>query len=64
MLDLPCIPLATIPCPVRMSNSPMAASRHGLERHLFSRERLFEIRDYHKSEAERYAEGWQLREAA
>ena len=54
------IPFATLPCPVRMTNSPMAASPKGLERHLFARERLFEIRDYHKSEAELYAEQWKV----
>ena len=62
---LPTIPLATLQAPhVRsayvMSNSPMSASPKGLERHLFARERLFEIRDYHKPEAEKYAEGWVL----
>lgn len=62
---LPTIPLATLQAPhVRsaytMTNSAMSASPKGLERHLFARERLFEIRDYHKSEAELYAEQWKL----
>lgn len=55
------IPLKTLPLAVPMENSPMSASPKGLERHLFARERLHEIRDYHsKTEAEKYAEGWKL----
>lgn len=62
---LPTIPLANYQAPHTssayvMSNSPMSTSPKGLERHLFQRERLIEIQDYHKSEAEAYAEQWRL----
>lgn len=64
-MNLPTIPLATFQAPHErsayvMHNSHMSASPKGLEHHLFQRERLFEIRDYHKSEAELYAEQWKV----
>lgn len=59
------IPLATLPCPVRMTNSPMSASPHGLERHLFKRERMIEIAELRERlELEAWVDGWQLAEAA
>lgn len=59
------IPLASYQAPhtrsaYAMTNSSMSASPKGLERHLFQRERLFEVQEYRKSEAEEYAEQWQL----